>query len=115
MGPGSSPGVRCLFTGAAIGFAAFSKIFPTDDDRLGARMKDLFIRAEARGRGIGRLLIMGLSWVRLERGYKRFFWTATRDNEAAIGLYYALGAERRDEKLHYHLNTAAIARLSEGD
>jgi ribosomal protein S18 acetylase RimI-like enzyme len=101
--------------GIAVGFASFSKIFPADDGRLGVQMKDLFILPGERGQGIGGMLIRALANLCQERGYKRLFWTTTHENDAAIRLYDSLGAERQNEKLHYRLNTAAIARLSESE
>jgi ribosomal protein S18 acetylase RimI-like enzyme len=99
--------------GVAVGFASFNKLYPTDDGRLGVHMKDLFITPSARGHGIGQALMVALAQICQERGYKRLIWTTTHDNEAAIRLYDGFGAERQNEKLHYRLNTDAIARLSE--
>lgn len=101
--------------GIAIGFAYFSKLFPTDDGRLGVHMKDLYITSAARGQGVGGAILQALAKLCQERGYKRLIWTTNRDNEAAIAFYDSLGAERQDEKLHYRLNAAAIARLSEAE
>lgn len=98
--------------GIAIGFASFAKIFPTDDGRLGVHMKDLFITSAARGQGVGGALVRALAKTCQARGYKRFIWTTTHDNDAALSFYDSLGAERREEKLHYRLDADAIARLS---
>jgi ribosomal protein S18 acetylase RimI-like enzyme len=98
--------------GTAIGFASFGKIFPSDDGRLGAHLKDLFIMSAARGQGVGGALPRALAKIRQERGYKRLIWTTTRDNHAALAFYDSLGAERRGEKLQYRLDGRSITQLS---
>lgn len=99
--------------GEIVGFAAFGKIYPTDDGRLGTMMKDLFVTEAARGQGIGRALVGALAKLCVERGYQRLHWTTTRDNDAAIALYNSLGADLQEEKVYYRFTLDAMTRLSE--
>jgi ribosomal protein S18 acetylase RimI-like enzyme len=113
IGPGETiEALLAVQDGAAIGFASFGKLYPTDEGRLGAVMKNLFITEAARGLGIGRALMKALAELCVERGYQRLHWTAERDNAAALELYRSLGAEVQEEKLYYRFKSAAMTRLS---
>lgn len=54
-------------------------------------MQDLFVDADFRRRGIGRLLVEALSVAARHRNYTRLYWLAEADNEAAQALYHDIG------------------------
>ncbi|MGI9020376.1 MAG: GNAT family N-acetyltransferase [Solirubrobacterales bacterium] len=58
-------------------------------------LEDLFVRADARGAGVGRALVEACFERASERGCKRIELDTNEDNEAAIALYEACGFSTR--------------------
>ena len=75
-------------------------------------MKDLFTVAEARGRGVGKVLMRFLARLAVERGCVRLDWTAETDNAAALSFYDRLGARRVTEKVYYRFDGEALAAFA---
>jgi GNAT superfamily N-acetyltransferase len=57
-------------------------------------MNDLFVRPEARGRGVGRALIEASAAVARERGAPWLEWATAPDNHTAQRLYDSLPTEK---------------------
>jgi GNAT superfamily N-acetyltransferase len=74
--------------GMAIWFLTFS----TWTGRNGIHLEDLYVRPEARSRGIGRALLTELAIIALRSGYARLEWSVLDWNEPAIFFYETLGA-----------------------
>src|SRR5690606_35190655 len=78
--------------------------------RLGAsvaEIKKVFVVADARGRGVARLVVRELERRASERGWDRLVLETNVQNEAAIALYSALGYERT-EALRDHRPPAPV-------
>ena len=103
----------CL-DGTPVGFALFFHNFSTFVGKPGIYLEDLFVRPEARGRGVGRSLLAWLARTALERGCGRLEWAVLDWNEPAIGFYRNLGAVSQDEWTTMRVSGAALERLSRG-
>ena len=57
-------------------------------------MNDLFVKAEARGRGVGRALIEASTAIARERGADHLEWSTGTDNLTAQRLYDSTGAAK---------------------
>jgi len=57
-------------------------------------MNDLFVAAEARGKGIGRALIEASADIARQRGSHHLEWATAPDNATARRLYDSTGATR---------------------
>ena len=57
-------------------------------------MNDLFVAAEARGKGVGRALIDASADISRQRGAHHLEWATAPDNKTAQRLYDSTGAER---------------------
>ena len=79
------------------GFALFFPNYSTFVAKPGLFLEDLFVKAEARGRGIGLALLQRLAKIARERDYGRLEWNVLDWNEPAIGFYKKLGAVPMDE------------------
>lgn len=91
-----SPRVFCDIAeedGRAVGFALWFYTFSTFLGRHGIYLEDLFVEPDARGRGIGRMLLRGLARRCVEEKLGRLEWSVLNWNEPAIGFYRAQGAE----------------------
>lgn len=97
--------------GQAIGFALFFHNFSTFLGRAGLYLEDLFVRPEARGKGIGKALITAVARLAVERGCGRLEWACLDWNAPSIAFYRALGAEPQDDWTIYRLTGAALQNL----
>ena len=112
---GPQPGAEVRLAelgGEPVGFALFFHNFSTFLGRPGLYLEDLFVLPEARGRGVGRALLVHLAAVARERGCGRFEWSVLDWNEPAIGFYRSLGAQPMDDWTVYRVAGPALDRLA---
>jgi GNAT superfamily N-acetyltransferase len=76
-----------------VGFALYFYNFSSFLARPGLYLEDIFVIPEARGNGIGRLLLQHLAAIAAERGCGRFEWSVLDWNKPAIDFYCSHGAE----------------------
>ena len=95
-----------------VGFALFFHNFSTFKGRPGIYLEDLFVRPEARGRGIGKQLLAYLARTAVERRCARLEWAVLDWNEPSIGFYRSLGAVPMDEWTVFRLTGDALALLA---
>ena len=76
----------------AAGFALFFHTFSTFLGRRTLWLEDLFVRADYRGTGLGRALLVELARLAHERDCGRFEWAVLDWNATAIRFYEGLGA-----------------------
>jgi len=101
----------CL-DGTPVGFALFFHTFSTFVGKPGIYLEDLFVRPQARGRGIGRHLLAWLARTTLERGCARLDWQVLDWNAPSIAFYRSVGAEAQDEWTTMRVSGAALERLA---
>jgi GNAT superfamily N-acetyltransferase len=98
--------------GQPMGFALFFHNFSTFEGRPGIYLEDLFVRPEARGRGLGKALIAELARIAVARDCARLEWAVLDWNEPSIGFYKSLGARAMDEWTVMRVDGPAIAALA---
>lgn len=98
-----------------IGFALFFHNFSTFLGRPGLYLEDLFVKAEWRGRGIGRRLLSHLAAIAVERGCGRFEWAVLDWNEPAIAFYRRMGAVVLEDWRVCRVTGEALATLASRD
>ncbi len=98
--------------GDVIGMAIWFVKFSTWTGRHGIFLEDLFVRPEARGRGVGRALVRELAWLAHSADYARVDWSVLDWNEDALRFYQALGAVALEEWTGYRLTGTALDALS---
>jgi ribosomal-protein-alanine acetyltransferase len=76
-----------------------------------ARLYSVAVAAEARGRGIGRLLMEDAGRIARKRGCARLRLEVRADNQAAIGLYENLGFRRIGRHVAYYDDGMDALRL----
>jgi GNAT superfamily N-acetyltransferase len=102
--------------GMALGFALFFANYSTWEGRAGLFIEDLFVREEARGRGLGRQLVTAVAAIAQARGCPRIDlnvldWNPTRDFYHRIGAHHM--QDERQSWLPYRMRASAIAALAE--
>jgi GNAT superfamily N-acetyltransferase len=83
--------------GAPVGFALFFHNYSTFLGKPGLYLEDLFVVPEARGRGVGKALLLHLKELAIARGCGRMEWSVLDWNAPAIGFYEKLGAQVLDD------------------
>ncbi|MGE5339312.1 MAG: N-acetyltransferase family protein [Gemmatimonadota bacterium] len=96
-----------------VGFALFFHNFSTFLTRRGLYLEDLFVVPEARGRGIGKALMLHLARLAVERGCGRFEWAVLDWNQPSIDFYKSLGAEVLPDWRICRISGEALARLGQ--
>lgn len=98
--------------GLPAGFALFFHNYSTFLGKPGIYLEDLYVRASARGAGLGKALLSTLARLAVERGCGRLEWSVLDWNEPAIGFYQQLGAEPLDEWTVYRLTGPALLQVA---
>jgi GNAT superfamily N-acetyltransferase len=114
-GFGPSPRYEALLAeenGQALGFALYFHTFSTFEGRSGLHLEDIFVRDEARGRGIGRKLMARLAAIAADRNCARLDLSVLHWNPARR-FYDRLGMKQMAEWLPYRLAGPGLAQLAE--
>ena len=99
--------------GTPEGFALFFTSFSTFVGKPGLYLEDLFVNPDARGKGLGKSLLLHLVKLAKERGYGCVEWSVLDWNTPAIEFYKKLGAVPMEEWTVYRLNAARLAQLTD--
>jgi GNAT superfamily N-acetyltransferase len=94
------------------GFALFFTNYSTFLAQPGLYLEDLFVKPQARGKGIGLALLRKLAEIAARRGYGRMEWSVLDWNEPAIGFYKKLGAVPMAEWTTFRMTGEAIRKLA---
>ncbi|MBA2340441.1 MAG: GNAT family N-acetyltransferase [Pyrinomonadaceae bacterium] len=97
---------------APVGFALFFHNISTFLGRRGIYLEDLYVKPEARGKGVGRAMLIYLARLAKERNCGRLEWAVLDWNEPAIKFYKNLGAEALDEWTTFRVTGDALERLA---
>jgi GNAT superfamily N-acetyltransferase len=95
-----------------VGFALFFHNYSTFLGKPGIYLEDLFVRPEARGRGIGKRLFAWLANTTVQRDCGRMEWAVLDWNEPSIGFYKSLGAVPKHEWQIFRLTGEPLATLA---
>lgn len=84
-----------------LGLASASLLWPAAGAESSLFLKELFVRENARRRGVARQLMTAVRAHATALGCTRVEWTADRDNPPALALYAALGFQEHGGKAFY--------------
>jgi GNAT superfamily N-acetyltransferase len=94
------------------GFALFFPNFSTFLGKPGLYLEDLYVRPDARGAGLGRMLLAHLARVAVERGWGRMEWAVLDWNTPAIGFYSKMGAIPLDDWTTFRVTGVGLRKLA---
>ncbi|ABQ56097.1 TPA: GNAT family N-acetyltransferase [Legionella pneumophila subsp. pneumophila] len=97
-----------------VSFALFFHNFSTFLGRPGIYLEDLYVRPEARGQGIGKMMLSYLAALAKNRKCGRLEWWVLDWNETAINFYKSIGAKPMDEWTVYRVTGQALDNLANG-
>ena len=113
---GERPAAECILAfdggGAPAGFAIYFTNYSTFLAKPGLYLEDLFVKAEFRGKGIGKALLLHLARLANQRGCGRMEWSVLDWNQPAIAFYESLGAERKLDWTTCRLTGAELAKFA---
>jgi len=95
--------------GAAAGFALYFHSYSTFLARPGIYLEDLYVRAGARGHGVGLALLKAVAQLAVERGCARIDWAVLDWNIEAIRFYERIGARPESQWSLYRLTGDALS------
>lgn len=95
------------------GYATFSVECSTWDAAYYMHMDCLFLRSEARNKGLGKQLMKAIAQQALEMGVTRMQWQTPSFNVDAVRFYDRLGPVKK-EKYRLFLDEAETKALAEG-
>jgi len=114
-GFGPAPKFRCdlaLWDEKPVGFVLWFWNWSTWLGKPGLYLEDLFVQPEARGRGIGKALLVHLARIAVREGCGRFQWQVLDWNEPSIKFYESLGARKLPSWLSMRVEGGALERLA---
>lgn len=112
---GAEPAASVIFAfdgDKPVGFAVFYFTYSTFAGLPGVYLEDLFVKPEARGKGVGRQLLRYLARAAKEKGCWRMEWAVLNWNESARGFYRKLGAVPMEEWSIYRLFGTPLDQLA---
>jgi GNAT superfamily N-acetyltransferase len=95
-----------------VGFAFYFFNYSTWIGRPGLYLEDLFVRPEARGKGIGKALLAKLAQIAVEKGCYGMRWQVLDWNQPAIDFYDSLGGKMLKEWITVRLMGEALEKLA---
>ena len=99
---------------SALGYAIYAPVFWTSDCELSLFLKEIYLRPQSRGRGLGQMMMQRLAQIALERGWTKLVWTVDHGNRAARRFYDRLPGAYQLDKLVYLQTGDALERFGQG-
>ena len=112
---GAEPAAQVVFAydnKTPVGYAILFYTYSSFVGLPGVYLEDLFVKPEARDKGVGRELLRYLARLAKEKGCARIEWAVLDWNEPAIGFYKRLGAVPMDEWDVYRLSGNELDQLA---
>ncbi len=94
-----------------VGFALWFYTYSTFQGRHGIWLEDLFVEPAARGRGIGKALLVDLAQRCVREGLGRLEWWVLDWNQPSIDFYLSQGGVLQDEWTKVRVDGDALVRL----
>ncbi len=96
------------YDGAPVSYAIVYPVFSSYRGCANLWLEDFYVQPQARGKGIGRLMMAHLARLAIERGCAFLAWGVLNWNEPAIEFYRRLGARRDQSHCQFYLEGEAL-------
>lgn len=97
----------------AVGFAAYSFLWPAIGLTRSLYLKELYVSQAARRAGVGKMLMRGLFELAVKNSCSRVEWTTDQGNPDAQAFYAALDVPVTTSKLFYRIEGEALRQAAE--
>jgi GNAT superfamily N-acetyltransferase len=101
------------YMGNPIGFALFFHNFSTFLGKSNLYLEDLFVKPDARGKGLGKILLAFLGKIAIDRGCGRLDWWCLDWNTSSIDFYKEMGANPMSDWTVYRVEGEKLINLAE--
>jgi ribosomal protein S18 acetylase RimI-like enzyme len=102
--------------GSIAGLAAITLVFsfvePELDRRKHLQLKELYVSAADRSKGIGRALMAWVADYAIQNNCHRIDWPVKAANHPGIAFYESLGARLVEDRLSYRLDESSVIQLA---
>lgn len=102
--------------GELLGFVAVARLYslvdPAPELSRQCLVKELFVRAGQRSRGVGRALMAGAARWAVAQGCSRMDWNVQAANARGLAFYRSMGAAQVVDRLAFRLQGPALQRLA---
>jgi len=95
-----------------VAYAVFFPYFSTFRGQRGIYLEDIFITENARGKGVGEIMLKFIARLARTRGFERIDFQVLQWNTPAIAFYEKLGAVRDEEERHFKFTGEAFQKLA---
>ena len=95
-----------------VAYAVFFPYFSTFRGQRGIYLEDIFITENARGKGVGEIMLKFIARLARTRGFERIDFQVLQWNTLAIAFYEKLGAVRDEEERHFKFTGEAFQKLA---
>jgi GNAT superfamily N-acetyltransferase len=95
------------------GFACFSAIYPGPGLTSGFFLKELYVRDDWRGSGLGKRLMSRLAAIARLDGHGRIDWTVDADDLRLQKFYEMLGGQALPAKRFFRITGAGLTELAD--
>lgn len=103
--PSASMIVAKSESGEILGFASYSFLWPAAGSSRSLFLKELYVRGQARRRGIGKVLMQELLDIAKRQSCSRVEWVTDRSNLSAQRFYEGIGFSSYEGKVLYRYET----------
>ncbi len=100
--------------GLAVGYALFFHSFSTFTGKPGLYLEDIYVKPDWRGRGYGKLMMVHIAGLAIERKCTRMEWSVLDWNAPSISFYRSIGAISMDGWTVQRLSGTALKELALG-
>jgi GNAT superfamily N-acetyltransferase len=97
--------------GVKLGFALYFHKFSTFLGKPTLYLEDLFVKPEARGKGLGKKLLCYLAKLTVDSGFGRLDWQVLDWNKPSIAFYDSIGARPQSDWITYRLQGEALRKM----
>ena len=95
------------------GFACFSALYPGPGLTSGFFLKELYVRNDWRGSGLGKKLMSRLAAIARQDGHGRIDWTVDADDVRLQRFYEMLGGQALPAKRFFRITGAGLTALAD--
>lgn len=95
-----------------VGFCLYFYNYSTFLAKPGLYLEDLFVIPEARGKRVGKALLVEMAKIAVDNGFGRFEWSVLDWNQPAIDFYRSIGAVGLDGWTIQRVDGDALLKLA---